>query len=57
MSMLFITAKVCAGHSGMIQRNALESSTLLHLHVELILLGNDEGAEEVCDEPRTACGA
>ena len=57
MLTLFTTAKPFHGHSGIIQRNALKSWTLLHRDVEIILFGDDEGAAEVsaeyglCHEP------
>jgi hypothetical protein len=50
MLTFFTTAKPFVGHSGMIQRNALQSWKLLHPAVELILFGNEEGAAEVCTE-------
>jgi len=50
MLTLFTTAKAFAGHSGVIQRNALKSWTLLHPDVEVVLFGDDEGAAEVCTE-------
>ena len=50
MLTLFTTAKPFRGHSGIIQRNALKSWTLLHPDVEIILFGDDEGAAEVCAE-------
>jgi hypothetical protein len=46
----FTTAKPFTGHSGMIQRNALESWTLLDPDVEVIVFGDDEGAAEVARE-------
>jgi hypothetical protein len=42
----FTTAKPFHGHAGIIQRNALESWTLLHPDVEVILFGDDDGAAE-----------
>ncbi len=50
MLTLFTTAKPFTGHSAVIQRNALESWKRLHPDVEVILLGDDEGAAEVCAE-------
>jgi hypothetical protein len=44
---LFTTAKPFLGHSGVIQRNALRSWSLLHPDVEVILFGDEEGAAEV----------
>jgi hypothetical protein len=59
MLTFFTTAKPFRGHSGIIQRNALKSWTLLHPDVEVILFGEDEGAGEAArelgihHEPRT----
>src|SRR5882762_10409900 len=39
-----------AGHSGVIQRNALTSWTRLHADVEVILFGDDAGAAEIARE-------
>lgn len=50
MITLFSAAKPFRGHYGMIQRNALESWKRLHPDVEVILLGEVEGAAEVCRE-------
>jgi len=50
MLTIFSTPKPFRGHSGIIQRNALKSWTLLHPDVEVILFGNEEGAAEVCQE-------
>ena len=50
MLTVFSTAKPFHGHSGIIQRNALKSWSLLHPDVEVILFGNEEGAAEVCRE-------
>jgi hypothetical protein len=47
---LFTTAKPFRGHSGVIQRNALQSWKALHRDVEVILFGDDEGAAEVAEE-------
>lgn len=47
MLTLFTTAKPFREHSGIIQRNALKSWTMLHPRVEVILFGEEEGAEEV----------
>lgn len=46
----FTTAKPFQGHSAIIQRNALESWRRLDPDVEIILLGDDAGAAEVCQE-------
>jgi len=48
MLTLFSTPKPFRGHLGVIQRNALKSWKLLHPDVEVILFGNEEGAEQVC---------
>jgi hypothetical protein len=50
MLTIFSTPKPFRGHSGIIQRNALKSWTLLHPDIEVILFGNEEGAAEVCRE-------
>src|SRR5260370_15547736 len=50
MLTFFTTGKPFQGHSAIIQRNALKSWKLLHPEVEVILLGDDEGAAEVCAE-------
>lgn len=46
MLTFFTTAKPFRGHSGIIQRNALKSWTLLHPDMEVILFGDEEGAAE-----------
>lgn len=50
MLTFFTTAKPFRGHEGIIQRNALESWTLLNPDVEVILFGDDEGAAEAAEE-------
>jgi hypothetical protein len=50
MLTLFTTPKPFVGHIAVIQRNALQSWKCLHPDVEVILLGNDEGAAAVCRE-------
>jgi hypothetical protein len=50
MLTLFTTAKAFTGHSGIIQRNALKSWTLLHPDIEIILFGGDEGTAEISRE-------
>src|SRR5579864_3000527 len=50
MLTIFSTGKPFEGHSGVIQRNALKSWTLLHPDVEVILFGEDAGAAEVARE-------
>jgi hypothetical protein len=47
---LFTTGKSFAGHSGVIQRNALGSWTRLHADVEVVLFGDDAGAAETAQE-------
>ena len=48
MLTLFSTAKPFHSHSGIIQRNALKSWTLLHPGVEVILFGDEDGTAETC---------
>jgi len=50
MLTFFTTAKPFVGHSAIIQRNALESWRRLDTDIEIILLGDDPGAAEVCRE-------
>lgn len=50
MVTIFSTAKPFLGHSGVIQKNALKSWTLLHPEVQVILFGDEEGAAEVAQE-------
>jgi hypothetical protein len=50
MLTIFSTAKPFAGHSAIIQRNALESWRRLDPDIEIILLGDDPGVAEVCQE-------
>ena len=50
MLTFFTTGKAFTGHSGIIQRNALKSWTLLHPEIEVILFGDDEGATEISRE-------
>ncbi len=50
MLTFFTTAKPFVGHSGVIQRNALKSWTLVHPDAEVILFGDDEGAAGVALE-------
>jgi hypothetical protein len=50
MITFFTTAKPFRGHNGITQRNALKSWRLLQPDSEVILFGNDEGAEEVSKE-------
>ncbi len=47
---LFTTAKPFAGHSAIIQRNALRSWTLLEPRPEILLLGDEEGYEQAAKE-------
>src|SRR6266478_2791565 len=61
MLTLFTTAKPFRGHTGIIQRNAIQSWTRLDTEIEIILFGNDEGAAEatqkfgVRHEPHVEC--
>ena len=48
MLTVFSTAKPFHGHSGIIQRNAIKSWTVLHPNVEVILFGDEDGAAETC---------
>jgi hypothetical protein len=47
---IFSIPKAFKGHTGTIQRNAIQSWTLLRPRPEVILLGNDEGTAEVARE-------
>jgi hypothetical protein len=50
MITLFSTPKPFAGHISVIQRNAIQSWRLLHPDIEVVLVGDDAGAAEVCAE-------
>jgi hypothetical protein len=50
MITMFSTPKAFIGHIDIIQRNALKSWQRLHPDIELILVGDDPGAAEVCSE-------
>ena len=50
MLTFFTTAKPFEGHIGVIQRNAIRSWQRLHPDIEIILMGDDAGAAEVCAE-------
>ena len=50
MLTFFTTAKPFEGHIGIIQRNAIRSWQTLHPDIEIILMGDDAGAAEVCAE-------
>ena len=50
MLTIFTTAKPFHGHTGVIQRNALKSWTLLQPSPQVILFGNEEGSAEVAAE-------
>lgn len=50
MLTLFATPKPFRGHIGIIQRNALQSWTLLAPDVEVILFGDDQGAADAARE-------
>jgi hypothetical protein len=47
---LFTTPKPFRGHSGVIQRNALQSWTLLKPRPQIILIGDSPGAREIAEE-------
>src|SRR5258708_12755854 len=61
MLTMFSIPKAFRGHTGVIQRNAIESWTHLQPRPEIILLGSDEGTAEVAGElglrhlPQIAC--
>jgi len=50
MLTLFSTPKPFVGHINVIQRNAIRSWLRLHPDAEIILVGDDAGAAEVCQE-------
>jgi hypothetical protein len=50
MLTFFATGKAFSGHSGVIQRNALQSWKHLHSDAEVILFGDDPGAAETAAE-------
>jgi hypothetical protein len=50
MLTMFSTPKPFNGRSGVIQKNALKSWTLLHHEVQVILFGDEPGALDVCGE-------
>ena len=50
MLTFFSTPKPFRGHIAMIQRNAIQSWTLLHHDVEVILFGDEEGAAKAARE-------
>jgi hypothetical protein len=50
MLTIFSIPKAFKGHIGTIQRNAVQSWTLLHPRPEIILFGNDEGTAQVARE-------
>ena len=50
MLTLFTIPKAFEGHSGVIQRNAIKSWTLLQPQCEIILMGDDEGTGEAAAE-------
>ncbi|MBE9039448.1 tetratricopeptide repeat protein [Oscillatoriales cyanobacterium LEGE 11467] len=47
---IFTTTKPFEGHPGMIQRNAVQSWTMLNPKPEVILLGNEAGVAEISQE-------
>jgi hypothetical protein len=50
MMTLFATPKAFQAHIGVIQRNALRSWTLLRPRPEILLLGDEPGTREICEE-------
>src|SRR5215468_9796134 len=50
MITMFSTPKAFIGHIDVIQRNAIRSWQCLDPNIEIILVGDDFGAAEVCDE-------
>jgi len=50
MLTLFTIPKAFQGHSGIIQRNAIKSWTLLQPACEVVLLGDDEGTAEAAED-------
>jgi hypothetical protein len=50
MLTFFTTAKPFKGHSGIIQRNAIQSWIRVHPNVEIILFGDEEGAADAARE-------
>lgn len=50
MLTLFTMPKPFHGHIGVIQRNALRSWTLLKPKPEILLLGDETGTKEICEE-------
>jgi len=50
MITMFSTPKAFTGHIDMIQRNAIKSWQRLDSDIEIILVGDDPGAAEVCKE-------
>jgi hypothetical protein len=50
MLTIFSTPKPFLGHIDVIQRNAIRSWQRLHSDVQIILIGDDEGTAEVCEE-------
>jgi len=50
MLTFFSTPKPFAGHIGIIQRNAIRSWQQIHPDVEVLLVGDDAGTAEICEE-------
>ncbi len=50
MLTLFAIPKTWQGHISIIQRNALQSWTLLHPNCEIILFGNEKGTAEMAEQ-------
>jgi hypothetical protein len=55
MLTLFAIPKAFRGHIGIIQRNAIQSWTLLRPRPEVILFGDDDGTEEVAKDFNLTC--
>ncbi len=50
MITIFTIPKPFKGHISVIQKNAIKSWTLLEPSCEIILFGDEEGAEEIAQE-------
>jgi hypothetical protein len=50
MLTLFATCKAFRGHTGVIQRNAIQSWLALRPRREILLVGDEEGSHEICRE-------
>jgi hypothetical protein len=47
---IFTTAKAWRGHSGVIQRNAVQSWQALRPRPDVMVFGDDAGSKEICEE-------